>query len=224
MRLPLVRPLLGTWSTTQACALSENRTRHPLVRRLALNPLSHTSQGLIHHLGPWVNLDGCLLFWVLECTWELCASHIIPFSSASGVRGPWCYLCLKSLMHKMIQILPAPGPSDYPHISFWAHMPTALAITGSLGGWKAQRYDHLAVAQDSISVYKSHIKFINWQAELVCLIFWYLNFFNIWEPLCIYDCFTKYLCLDSFFYMWMSSCPRTIFKRRPSIRRLLILY
>ena len=37
-------PLLGTWPATQACALTENRTGDPLFRRLALNPLSHTSQ------------------------------------------------------------------------------------------------------------------------------------------------------------------------------------
>ena len=44
--LPLVCPLLGTWPATQACALTEHRTGDPLVRRMALNPLSHTSQGL----------------------------------------------------------------------------------------------------------------------------------------------------------------------------------
>ena len=44
--LSLVRPLLGTWLATQASALTGNRTSDPLVRRLALNPLSHTSQGL----------------------------------------------------------------------------------------------------------------------------------------------------------------------------------
>ena len=43
--LLLVRPLLGTWPTPQACALTGNRTGNPLVHRLALNPLSHTSQG-----------------------------------------------------------------------------------------------------------------------------------------------------------------------------------
>ena len=43
--LPLVRPLLGTWPATQACALTRNPTSDPLVRRPALNPLSHTSQG-----------------------------------------------------------------------------------------------------------------------------------------------------------------------------------
>ena len=43
--LPLMCPLLGTWPTTQACALTGNPTGDPLVHRLALNPLSHTSQG-----------------------------------------------------------------------------------------------------------------------------------------------------------------------------------
>ena len=42
--LPLACPLLGTWPETQACALTGNRTSNPLVHRLALNPLSHTSQ------------------------------------------------------------------------------------------------------------------------------------------------------------------------------------
>ena len=40
-----MRPALGTWSATQACALTGNRTRDLLVHRLALNPLSLTSQG-----------------------------------------------------------------------------------------------------------------------------------------------------------------------------------
>ena len=34
-----------TWPATQACALTGNGTRDPPVLRLALNPLSHTSQG-----------------------------------------------------------------------------------------------------------------------------------------------------------------------------------
>ena len=45
VRLPLTHPLLGTWPATQACALTGNQTGNPLVRRPALNPLSHTSQG-----------------------------------------------------------------------------------------------------------------------------------------------------------------------------------
>ena len=43
--LPLGCPTLGTWPTTQACDLTRNRTSDLLVCRLALNPLSHTSQG-----------------------------------------------------------------------------------------------------------------------------------------------------------------------------------
>ena len=41
--LLLAHPQLGTWPETQACALIGNRTSDPLVCRLALNPLSHTS-------------------------------------------------------------------------------------------------------------------------------------------------------------------------------------
>ena len=38
-------PLLGTQPTAQACALTGNQTRDPLVNRPMLSPLSHTSQG-----------------------------------------------------------------------------------------------------------------------------------------------------------------------------------
>ena len=43
--LPLMCPLLGTWLATQACTLTGNGTDDPSVHSLALNPLSHTSQG-----------------------------------------------------------------------------------------------------------------------------------------------------------------------------------
>ena len=43
--LPLACPLLGTWPTIQACALTGNWTGDPLVLRPALNPRSHTTQG-----------------------------------------------------------------------------------------------------------------------------------------------------------------------------------
>ena len=43
--LPLARPHLGTWPTTQACVLTRNWTRDLLVHRPDFNPLSHTSQG-----------------------------------------------------------------------------------------------------------------------------------------------------------------------------------
>ena len=45
MWLPPAHPQLGTWPTTQACALTRNQTSDPLVLRPELNPLNHTSQG-----------------------------------------------------------------------------------------------------------------------------------------------------------------------------------
>ena len=45
--LPPAHPQPGTWFTTQACALMTNRTGDLSVRRPALNPLSHISQGRI---------------------------------------------------------------------------------------------------------------------------------------------------------------------------------
>ena len=41
--LPLVRPLLGIWPTTQACALTGNRTSDLSVCRVMPKPLSHTT-------------------------------------------------------------------------------------------------------------------------------------------------------------------------------------
>ena len=38
-------PPLGTWPATQACALTGNQTGDPLVHKLALNLLSHTTHG-----------------------------------------------------------------------------------------------------------------------------------------------------------------------------------
>ena len=43
--LPLLCPTLGTWPETQVCALLGNQTGNPLVCRLVLNPLSHSSRG-----------------------------------------------------------------------------------------------------------------------------------------------------------------------------------
>ena len=45
--LPLTCPELGTQPTTQACAVTGNRTCNPLVLRSSLNPRSHSSQGSI---------------------------------------------------------------------------------------------------------------------------------------------------------------------------------
>ena len=44
--LPLVRPQPRTWPATQACALTGNRTSNLVVCKPALNPLSHTNQGM----------------------------------------------------------------------------------------------------------------------------------------------------------------------------------
>ena len=44
-RLLLARPQPGTWPASQSCALTGNWTSDLLVHRLALNPLSHSSQG-----------------------------------------------------------------------------------------------------------------------------------------------------------------------------------
>ena len=75
--LPLVCPLLGTWPTTQACALTGNWTGNPLVCRSALNPLSHTSQGWnLHHFFPSYSL-----------------AHIVPY------QGILWYLLLPPTHH-----------------------------------------------------------------------------------------------------------------------------
>ena len=44
--LPLICSQLGTWPTTQACALTGNQTGDLLVFRMMHDPLSHTSQGI----------------------------------------------------------------------------------------------------------------------------------------------------------------------------------
>ena len=51
--LPLAHRLLGTWPATQACALIGNGTSDPLVPKLGLNPLIHTSQG-----STWITFIG----------------------------------------------------------------------------------------------------------------------------------------------------------------------
>ena len=45
--LPLACSQLGTWHKTQACALTGNQTSKLSIRRLALSPPSHTSQGYL---------------------------------------------------------------------------------------------------------------------------------------------------------------------------------
>ena len=50
VELPLVCPLLRTWPTTQACALTGNRTSNLLVCRMTPSPLSRTSQSKYIHI------------------------------------------------------------------------------------------------------------------------------------------------------------------------------
>ena len=57
-QLPLTHSQLGTWPTTQACALTGNRTSDLCVCRPALNPLS---ENLRVRTLPTV-LTGALLF------------------------------------------------------------------------------------------------------------------------------------------------------------------
>ena len=73
--LPLTCPLLGTWPTTQACALTGNWTSDPLVHRPVLNPLSHTRVPVLFFkiIKRHLNLYTCFLWktfhyesWVIQ--------------------------------------------------------------------------------------------------------------------------------------------------------------
>ena len=75
MWLLLMHPLLGTWPTTQSCAQTGNRTGDPLVRRPALNPLSHTSQARIVSYGRFIKV----LHQIIS-TGELNRMHILKVS------------------------------------------------------------------------------------------------------------------------------------------------
>ena len=47
--LPLMCPLLGTWTTTQTCVLDWESNRRPFDLQAGTQPLSHTSQGELQH-------------------------------------------------------------------------------------------------------------------------------------------------------------------------------
>ena len=67
--LPLLRPPLRTWPTTQARALTRNWTSDPLVHGPALNPPSHTSQGSMNIFKcPILNFQYLPLNWLF---WSL---------------------------------------------------------------------------------------------------------------------------------------------------------
>ena len=48
--LPFTCPQPGTWSATQACALTRKQTVDPSVCGMMHNPLSHTSQDIKYNL------------------------------------------------------------------------------------------------------------------------------------------------------------------------------
>ena len=76
--------VLGTWLATQVCALTENRTGDPLVRKLALDPLSQTSQG------PCITLNSCLvLLSVSTPDPQLCAIEIPYGQGFSSQSSAW---------------------------------------------------------------------------------------------------------------------------------------
>ena len=87
MWLSLECPLLGTRPTTQAFALTGNQKSDTLVARLALNPLSHTSQGYtsfflpVHFLGifffkPSPSVCVGVLFCNESLVGSTCAGHV----------------------------------------------------------------------------------------------------------------------------------------------------
>ena len=90
--LPLMCPLLGTRSTTQACALTGNQTCNLFVHRPALSPLSYTSQGKKRNLKrvndlPKIMVGGRTQCWA-QVSW-LPPQHI--FYSSSIVKKKSCH-------------------------------------------------------------------------------------------------------------------------------------
>ena len=70
-QLPLTHSQLGTWPTTQACALTENRTGDLSVCEMTPNPLSHTSEGkILFFFFKRVNVgrEGEIHGWIASCT------------------------------------------------------------------------------------------------------------------------------------------------------------
>ena len=74
-------PLLGTCPTTQACALTGNRTSNTLVHRPALNPLNHTIWGCCS----WTLFFLYLLF---HATANFVGTHSHSISREDD-SGPW---------------------------------------------------------------------------------------------------------------------------------------
>ena len=115
--MPLARPLLGTWLTTQACALTGNRTGNPLVHRPAFSPLSHTSQG-----GSKIS-KACSCLGVFACGCPIAPElfveknllHCFAFVALSKIIDyvTWVYFrAFLSLIYLLV-LLPIPYSLDY---------------------------------------------------------------------------------------------------------------
>ena len=80
-----MRSLLGTWPTTQACALTGDWTGDPLVCKPALNPLSRTSPGpsllfLVFNISSvWPVISLSRKLCVFPILWEFLAFFIFIF-------------------------------------------------------------------------------------------------------------------------------------------------
>ena len=139
MWLPLMCPLLGTWPATQACALTGNRTGDPLLCRLALNPLSHTSHDcsflllssiplvyippFVYTLINWWTFGlfpiwGCCDLWCLNIHVQVYVSMCFHFFWVD-------YLGAELLGHK--QLLNWPG-----QVTWLEPCPTHQSVTGSI--------------------------------------------------------------------------------------------
>ena len=95
--LPLTCLLLGTWPTTQACALTRTRTSNPLVHRLALCPLSYTSQGWIIYF---------LSFILLMGYFTLIGFHVVNHPSIPGkIRWVMLYDPFSVLLNSVCRYL-----------------------------------------------------------------------------------------------------------------------
>ena len=97
----LSAPLLGIWPATQACALTRNQTGNPLVCRLELNPLSHTSRGFFLSMKLEVELLDHMVTLYLNflrshhIIFHRAAPFYIPISSAQSfhfIIANICYL------------------------------------------------------------------------------------------------------------------------------------
>ena len=93
--LPLAHPLLGTWPTTQACALIGNWTGGSFGSQPMLNPLSYTSQGYI-----WFFRKS---FWLL-LSWASTLEHEIQYKKVWPTwlsKPPCCvYIFRKYSAHR----------------------------------------------------------------------------------------------------------------------------